>query len=157
MATKRNEPERLKRGKAFHKVVQESWRRQAQGAVEAEKATDVAGGRKGRIDIGVDLGHGRGASALVEIKNSDWDAMTDRAVRRNVRRQIRQVWKYIEAQPNEADGVCPGIVFPRRPRDPGRLRLIEEMFLGEGIVAVWEDESAEECGRRHTGGDEAQS
>ena len=30
-------------------------------------------------------------TAVVEVKCSDWNRMTERAVRRNVRRQIRQI------------------------------------------------------------------
>ena len=81
--------------------------------------------------------------AIVEIKNSDWDKMTPRAVRRNAKRQARQIWKYIELQ-EELDGICPGIVFPKRPSDPKRLELIEQIFEEEGIPVVWEDESTAE-------------
>ncbi len=78
--------------------------------------------------------------------------MTDEAVRRNVRRQIRQVWSYIESQIVEGeyveDGehkdVCPGIIFPKRPKDGERMKLIEEMFEEEGIPVVWHDETIEE-------------
>ena len=35
--------------------------------------------------------------AVVEFKNSDWDKMTDRAVRRNVQRHARQVQSHVEA------------------------------------------------------------
>ena len=69
--------------------------------------------------------------------------MTPQAVRRNVKRQARQIWGYIELQPT-LDGICPGIVFPRRPRDPERLELIEHLFEEEGIPVVWEDESTAE-------------
>jgi len=36
--------------------------------------------------------------AIAEIKASEWDAMTPTAVRRNVKRQARQIWSYIESQ-----------------------------------------------------------
>ena len=81
--------------------------------------------------------------AIVEIKHSDWDKMTPAAVLRNVKRQARQVWRYVELQ-ESLDGICPGIVFPKRPKDPERLRQIEEFFEEEGIPVVWEDESVVE-------------
>jgi hypothetical protein len=98
-----------------------------------------------------------GTIALVEIKASDWDKMTDKAVRRNVRRQIRQIWDYIETQikgpdyvpTGEKKSVCPGIIFPKRPNDKKRMKLIETMFIDEGIPVVWNDESLEECKKRN--------
>ena len=96
-----------------------------------------------------------GCLAIVEIKASDWNAMTDRAVRRNVRRQIKQVWDYIEPLIEEyvenggGKSVSPGIIFSKRPQSKDRLKLIEESFLEEGIVAVWDDESIAECKKRN--------
>jgi hypothetical protein len=138
---KRQEPELLRRGKAFHRKDQASWHEEAEGDVFSEKGVSKPSGRKGRIDVFVEAGE---TKALVEIKATDWDRMTEAAVRRNIRRQARQVWSYIDGQPNDADGVCPGIVFPKRPRDKVRMNFIEEMFLDEGIPVVWEDETVEE-------------
>ncbi len=45
----------------------------------------------------------------MEIKHSDRDKMTRRAMRRNVKCQARQIWKYIEVHPTFND-ICPGIV-----------------------------------------------
>ena len=80
---------------------------------------------------------------FVEIKHSDWDKMMPQGVRRNVKRQARQIWRTIELQPT-LDGICPGIVFPKRPSDPKRLELIEHLFEEEGIPVVWEDEPTAE-------------
>jgi len=103
--------------------------------------------RMGRIDVHIAAGD---VVAVVEIKNSDWDRMTIKALRRNVRRQIRQVWEYIESQLHPTDpkikprDVSPGVVFPKRPRSKEKVRLIEMMFEDEGIPIVWDDESVEE-------------
>ena len=104
-------------------------------------------GRVGRMDVHVDVDDN--FVAVVEIKNTDWDRMTREAVRRNARRQARQIWKYIESQLDGLGGderkeVCPGIVFPRRPTTPGRLELIEKLFEDEGIPVVWDDEPVED-------------
>ena len=136
-----SEPAPLRRGKAFHRKVQASRRADAEGEVESEKAVVKPSGRRGRMDVFADGGE---AKALIEIKATDWDRMDDKAVRRNVRRQARQVWQYIDGQPDGAEGVCPGIVFPKRPRERRRMRLIERMLKEEGIPVVWEDESIEE-------------
>ena len=82
--------------------------------------------------------------AVAEVKNSDWDKMTDSAVRRNVRRQIKQIWDYIESQLKAEKEVSPGVIFVRRPGDKERMKLIEDMFEEEGIPVVWRDESIEE-------------
>jgi hypothetical protein len=70
--------------------------------------------------------------------------MTDSAVRRNVRRQIRQVWNYIESQLKTKKDVSPGIIFSKQPQDKERMKLIESMFEEEGIPVVWQDETIEE-------------
>lgn len=139
---KKSEPQQLRASKAFHRQVQADWKAHAQGDVETEKATRRPGGKPGRMDVFVSE-EGSEVRAIVEIKHSDWDKMTPEAVHRNVKRQARQVWRYIESQ-KSLDGICPGIVFPKRPKDPQRLTLIEELFEEEGIPAVWEDESVAE-------------
>ncbi|UCE62086.1 MAG: hypothetical protein JSU63_10305 [Phycisphaerales bacterium] len=141
MSAKNPEPKRLREGKAFHKKVQADWEADAEGNVEVEKTVKKDGGT-GRLDVFVS-DDGSEVRAIVEIKHSDWDKMTPQAVRRNVRRQARQIWKYIELQPT-FDGICPGIVFPKRPADTERLKLIEHLFEEEGIPVVWEEESTAE-------------
>ena len=142
MSEKKREPKRLREGKAFHKKVQADWRAEAEGDVRTEMTVKRAGGRSGRLDVFVSE-DGSAVRAIVEIKHSDWDKMTPPAVRRNAKRQARQLWRYIELQPT-LDGICPGIVFPKRPSDRARLELIEQLFEEEGIPVVWEDESVEE-------------
>ena len=142
MGLKNPEPRRLREGKAFHKKVQADWEADAEGDVRTEMTVRKDGSRTGRLDVFVSE-DGSEVRAVVEIKHSDWDKMTPQAVRRNVKRQARQIWKYIELQPT-LDGICPGVVFPTRPTDPKRLKLIERLFEEEGIPAVWDDESMAE-------------
>lgn len=136
------EPDRLKRGKAFHAKVQADWKSTAEGLVNTEKTIAKPSGRVGRIDIHVDADEQ--LVAVVEIKASDWDAMTDKAVRRNVKRHARQVWQYIQSQLAAAKEVSPGIIFSQRPSDPKRLATIEALFDAEDIPVAWEDESISE-------------
>ena len=153
----KSEPEQLLRGKEFHRKIQKDWIDNAQGIIKCERIVLKENNRKGRVDVFVDDDNPEGVIAVVEIKASDWDRMTEKAVRRNARRQIRQIWGYIETQikgpdyvsTGEGKSVCPGIIFPRRPKDEIRLKLIEEMFFDEGIQVVWDDESPEECKRRN--------
>ena len=67
-----------------------------------------------------------------------------RAGQRNVRRQIKGIWDYIESQLKAAKEVSPGVIFVKRPGDKERMKLIEDMFEEEGIPVVWRDESIEE-------------
>jgi len=105
------------------------------GKVESEKPIRKPSGRTGRIDIHVESDGN--LVAVVEIKDSDWEAMTDAAVKRNVRRQIRQIWSYVEPQLELGNDVSPGIVFPKRPNDPVRVDQIESMFGEECIAVFW--------------------
>ena len=54
--------------------------------------------------------------------------------------QIRQVWDYIDSQPNDGEEICPGIVFSNPPGDAKRKEFIEHAFLKEEIPVVWEGE-----------------
>ena len=142
MNPKREEPDLLKRGKQYHKIVQKEWEETAEGHVQVETPISKPSGRRGRIDIQVDAD--RDLVAVVEIKASDWDRMSPVAVRRNVRRQCAQIWDYIESQLAEGKEVAPGIIFPRQPSAIERRDLIEDLFDEQGIPVVWENERTEE-------------
>ena len=154
---KNKQPKQLLRGNQFHKRIQENWKRTAQGEIKSERTVLKQNGRRGRVDVFVNDDDPDGVNAIVEIKASDWDKMTDTAVRRNVRRQIKQVWDYLESQivkgeyasTGEGKSVSPGIIFPKRPKDKNRMKLIEELFWAEDIPVVWDDESIEECKKRN--------
>ena len=142
------EPDKLRRGKEFHRKVQEDWKREAEGTISSERVIKKPSGRRGRVDIFVDDDSKYGVVAIVEIKATDWDRMTEKAVRRNVQRQIKQVCNYIESQiiqgeyvrTGEGTDVCPGIIFPQHPKEEARKQWIEDKFNDEGIVVVWDNE-----------------
>lgn len=138
-----SEPGQLKRGKAFHKEVQTDWLNTAEGKILTEKGITKPSGRKGRIDIFVD-DDGTKMVAVAEVKASDWDKMTEKAVLRNVKRQVKQIWDYIDSQLADKKEVCPGVIFPHMPKDKERMKLIEQLFEDEGIPVVWRDETVEE-------------
>lgn len=85
------------RGKLFHENIQSNWLKNAEGKILIAKGITKLSGRKGRIDIFVD-DDGTNFVAVAEVNASDWDKMTDTAVHRNVRRQIKQIWDYINSQ-----------------------------------------------------------
>ena len=145
----KKEPERLRRGKVFHKKIQKEWLETAQGVILPEKTIQRLTKRRGRIDIFVDDDSDNNHVAVVEIKASDWDKMKPKAVRRNAMRQVRQIWSYIDAQLElEGKEVSPGIIFPRCPSDPERLKEIESILNDSGIQVVWHDESVDELKER---------
>jgi len=141
---KGNKLSRLKRGQMFHTKIQKNWKKDAEGIKRIEKSCIKPSGRKGRMDIHVEVEDEDKLVACVEIKASNWNAMTDKAVIRNVRRQISQVWDYIESELERGNEVSPGVIFPKRPKDKDRMLLIEKLFEEEGIPVVWEDEIREE-------------
>lgn len=146
------EPERLRRGKDFHKKIQKEWLETAQGIILPEKTIRRLTKRRGRINIFVDDDSNENHVAVVEIKASDWDQMKPKAVRRNAMRQVRQIWSYIDAQLElEAKEVSPGIIFPTRPSDIERLKAIEQIFNNWGIQVVWHDEATDELKERMEG------
>jgi len=130
MNSKNNEPKCLHRGKEFHKKIQKEWLNSATGEVTPEKSITKPSGRKGRVDIFIRSDET--LVAIAEIKASDWDLMSSTAVCRNVKRQVRQIWNYIKSQLELGKEVSPGIIFPRRPKDPNRMKLIEQLFDGNG-------------------------
>ena len=81
-----NEPSQLWRGKAFHKLIQDEWRREAEGHILPERHIIKPGGRKGRVDVFVNDDDPDGTVAIVEVKATDWDKIKAENVRRNVRR-----------------------------------------------------------------------
>jgi len=97
------EPARLRHGRALHSRVQEEWLRDAEGSVSTEKTLrDRAGGLR-RADIYVWCDDTM--VAIAEVKASDWNAMTEASLKRNIRRQVRQVWRYIDSQ------LCMALMF----------------------------------------------
>ena len=142
--SKKREPAVLRRGKAFHKMLQCEWVQTAKdGKPRPERYVQRLGGKRGRVDILVEE-LGDDMVSIIEIKASDWDRMSARNVVRNVRRQSRQVWSYVSAQVEFLNRqVCPGIIFQKMPKDEARLQLIETMLNEDCIQVVWHDESAE--------------
>lgn len=141
-----NAPQRLRRGQRLHLRLQAHWERTAAGHVTREAAVTKPDGRRGRIDIHVESDGP--LVAVVEVKASEWNRMPIAAVRRNVARHARQVWKYIESQLAAGREVSPGIVYPLTPRSRQKRDLIEALLETQGIAVVWDDESISARRRR---------
>lgn len=145
-----SEPNILKNGKLFHKLIQDEWVATTNdGLVRPEKYIKRVDGRNGRVDLLIEeLGD---FVSVIEIKATDWDRIKPGNVKRNIRRQIRQIWRYIDSQLDiYSMEVCPGIIFSKLPKNPELLELVEGTFNAEGIQVVWHDETIEQVKRRNT-------
>jgi hypothetical protein len=139
---KKQEPEALRRGKKFHKQMQDRWRKTAEGIISSEKSIIKPSGGKGRIDVFVkDENKNDNLVAVIELKASDWDSMTDKAIRRNARRYVKQILNYNDSKENLVKAVSPGIIFQKSPKDLNRKELIEGIFNDNLITVVWDDDS----------------
>lgn len=136
---------RMRRGQEFNRLIQKEWCETAEGhdrgLVRTEKGCVKPSGARGRMDVYVGPEKPNSdPTAIVEIKYTDWDVMSVKAVKRNVRRQIRQIWNYIESEVDSGKHPSPGVIFPRRPADRIRRAYIEKAFNDNGIAVVWHDE-----------------
>jgi hypothetical protein len=139
---------RLRKGRRFHKKVQDDWKRNAKGIIKAEKYCIKPSGKKGRMDIHVEVQDEAKLVSCVEIKSTNWDRMTETSIERKVKKQINQVCDYIESELKKEKDVSPGIIFPKKPKSMQKLNLIETLFEEKGIPVVWMNESIKERGKR---------
>ena len=143
------EPEQLRRGKQFHRQIQQEWVEEAAGTIVPERTVRLIGGRRGRIDILVDE-LGENLIAIIEVKATDWDQIKPENIRKNINRHIRQIWRYANAQVEMNDRiVSAGVIYPHMPQDPALVSLIESMCENDGIQVVWHDETIEEVRARN--------
>jgi hypothetical protein len=162
--------ERLVRGQMFHRDVQTAF---LAGLVAAgahpEHTLALHTGRR-RVDLLIvpEIA-GVVTAVVVEIKNSDWDTFSDDRVRPNLRRHLRQLQDYLDhyidnlrqaadltsdidegddSQPLRWDAVIGVLLYPRRPSDSDRVRLIEDVALEQALTVVWYDETEWHSGGR---------
>ena len=140
------EPEQLRRGKEFQRVVQRDFEHNSKsGLVRSEHTVSLAGTsarqRRGRMDILVaEMGN---LVAILEIKATDWDRIKPQNVTKNLYRHQRQLWMYLERYLDvEQLEVSPGIIYPTAPRTPGLRERVEAYLDERGAPAYWYDEIA---------------
>lgn len=143
------EPEHLRKAKRFHKLIQNEWLETAKNGIpRPERYIKKVNGKRGRVDILVEELNDAFIS-VIEIKSTGWDKILERNVLRNIKRHARQIWKYINSQLFlSGKEVCPGIIYPKRPKNLALLELIEEEFNKEGVQVVWHDETPKQLKQR---------
>ncbi len=127
----------ITRGREFERRVKADWKNLKDGVARFEAPTKYKG-KKGRIDILIEeLGD---YVSIVEVKATDWDRVAPHRVRPNALRHARQIWRYIDKEVDEGQGVCPGIIYPSPPTDLKVKLQVEEILNDRGIQVVWQDE-----------------
>jgi len=138
------EPELLRRGKEFHRLVQADW------AGEIEKATvrpehsilfhtasgPIQRNRRGRVDLFVDRIDD--FVTVVEIKSTDWDRIPAANRRRLLAAHRRPVLRYVDEFLDEQHvSVCAGIIYPKAPVDADLTAMVEQYLNEHMLQVVW--------------------
>jgi len=144
MGSNNMEPEQLKLGKEFHKKVQSNWKN---GIIDGHLIVEhkisflssnsrIKYVRTGRLDMFIDeLGD---FFVVIEIKSTDWEKVKIHNLRKLLSSHKRQIWKYISKYVDDDKmDVCPGIIYPKAPKDSTLRNLIESYLNEEGIQVVW--------------------
>ncbi len=107
------------------------------------EATGAGRRRPGRMDWFGAIADTPGA-VVIEIKNTDWDAMASHRVAPNARRHARQLWRYLDspevAPKTDEEFAQLFIEYPRAPSTPGRREQVEAILNDNWITVVWVDE-----------------
>lgn len=144
---------RVREGNEFDDRVQGSWkateRTDPRNRVTVEAPVTKPSGRRGRIDVRVEIGWAdativTGEVAVVENKDTRWDGLSDERIQARVDRHARQIWQYIEAHLGKV--VAPGVIVRKDPRDPAapdaeereaRAASIERDDKRKRLTTVW--------------------
>ncbi len=149
---------RLIRGQQFHRNVQTAFLTGLVGAdAQPEHTLSLHAGRR-RVDLLILPKVAREITAVVvEVKNSDWDTCAAHRVKPNLRRHISQLQDYLDhfvenlrssvraTDPGSVtpawDSVIGVLLYPKRPEDSERGRLVEDIALQQALSVVWYDET----------------
>ena len=150
------EPELLRQGKAFHRLVQRFYAYES--TFHRELRLYKANRRQGRADLFLWVDDTEDYAVIVEVKNTDWDAVNSRgSVGRNLSDHRRQLYSYLDGlirvkslsgssrdiDLTDRDRTL-GVVYPRSPTSRVLRSRIETYFDEHGISVVWFDEPPEQ-------------
>lgn len=99
---------RLREGTAFHRRIQTAFVARLVGATaDPESPIPLSKTSSGRIDLLIAPVGAERMAVVVEVKNTDWDALLDGRLRPNFRRHVRQLQGYLDTivgRIGESDG-----------------------------------------------------
>jgi hypothetical protein len=131
--------ERLTAGQAFHRTVQSAFLAGLAGASGfRERQWQLIRGRRGRVDLAVEVDGDEQMLVIIEIKGTDWDAIPADRVMRNLRRHLRQLQAYLDTAVEDMEagrweGIVGALLHPGLPASAGTLAKIEAV-AGEHAV-----------------------
>jgi hypothetical protein len=138
------EPEILRRGKEFHRLVQAAWAGEIERApvhsehiiTAAVLEKGVTRHRRGRVDIFVEQIHD--FVTVVEIKATDWNRVAARNRRKLLSAHRRQVLRYVDKYlDDDKVSVCAAIIYPMAPVCASVRREIEKYLNENALQVVW--------------------
>ena len=138
------EPEALRRGKEFHRLVQAAWSGKINEAeVRAEHSiflhatTDTTNHHRcGRMDIFID--QVTDFVSIIEIKSTDWDRIAETNRPKLLAAHARQVLRYVDKYlQHDRISVCAGIVYPKAPSSVYVRSEVERCLNEHGLQVAW--------------------
>jgi len=140
MGSRRREPKQLRRGKLFHKLIQDAFADPNDPTFGAEKSVKFeyppnpnTVTRSGRIDVYWDMPDDSGA-CIFEIKATNWDRVKYRRSLLGAHR--RQLMKYVDQFLFLRNmSVVASLIYPYKPTGAGLVQEIED-YMGEWAIQV---------------------
>jgi hypothetical protein len=135
--------ERLLLGQVFHKTVQEAFLTGLAGAAGfKERPWRLVRGGRGRADLAVEVEGDEQMLVVIEIKGTNWDAIPENRVMRNLRRHLRQLQDYLDSAIEDMDAgqwesIVGALLYPARPSDAGTLTTIEAVAGQQAVQVTW--------------------
>ena len=140
--------ERLVAGQAFHQSVQSAFLcGLAGGSGFRERPWRLVAGRRGRVDLAVEVGGSEQMLVIIEIKATDWDKIPQARIMRNLRRHLRQLQAYLDTAVEEMEtgewpgGIVGALFYPAGPASAATRQTIEEVAGEQAIMATWYEEA----------------
>jgi len=92
------------------------------------------------VDVFVDVAEG--FVAVVEVKNTSWDAIRPSNVRKNLLSHVRQLLAYVdEYNIVQKMEVAAAVIYPAPPTTLPLRQIIEEFYDDQAIALVWFSEA----------------
>lgn len=137
---------RMQAGTQFHHDVQSDFLAGLTGAQAFdEERISLMNNAYGRVDLLIVPSGPERMGLVVEIKNTDFDVLEPHRVGPNARRHLNQLQHYLD---RIVDGIGTGewdsasgvLLYPSRPRLPGRAEEVKAIAARKALTVVWRDE-----------------